>query len=299
MNDRVHTSRRCAARAQLSRWAALAIGAGALILTSACSTSHIPTNQEPIHLALTFMQANAITTIYVGSQMVPAGVDTGGGGITLSEDAIKNAGGTKLDRYSTGPDAFGREIRSPMYRVPAVTIGGHSFHDMVVTQSENLPAGAGPPVPNSIGRQLLSQYFVQIDYPKSTITLWPIESNTVARASCGAKSIPMERTTDPGLVVITLTTSAGPVRALLDTGASYSVLPETLVKERGLATNSQGDTSFYRLGRLVSGGHDLGSIEFVVLPAQPPEDFQAFLGFNFFNNRVVCLDYGHREVLVQ
>jgi len=279
----------------------LAIGAGALILSSACSTSHFTSseNQEPLHLALTFIQANPVTTISVGSQLVPAGIDTGGGGITLSEDVIKTAGGTKLDRYSSGPDAFGREIRSPMYNVPAVTIGGRTFHDVVVTQAENLPAGAGPPVSNGIGRQFLSQYFVQIDYPKSSMTLWSADSNAIARASCGAKSIPMERTTDPGLVVITLTTASGPIRALLDTGATYSVMPEALVKKLALETSSQSGTSFYKLESTVSAGHDLGSIEFVVLPAQPPEDFQVFLGSNFFRNRVVCLDYGRREILVQ
>jgi hypothetical protein len=247
-------------------------------------------------LPLTFLKSNPVTTITVGNQAVPVVVDTGGGGITLGAEAIEAAGGKKLDQYSSGPDSYGREVRSPKYKVGSITIGGRAFRDVVVTQAESRAAGEGPPVPGSIGRELLSHYFLVIDYAKSSMALWPAHSQ-VSAASCGTKRVPMERTSDPGLVVINVSTPSGPTRALLDTGATYSIVPDTLVKGRNLETFLRGQQPFYGLRNMVAASNDLGPVEFVVLPVRPPEDFQVFLGWNFFSNRVVCVDYGNRQVL--
>jgi hypothetical protein len=85
----------------------------------------------------------------------------------------------------------------------------------------------------------------------------------------------------------------------LDTGAQYSFIPDELARDRNLPLTNGGDTSFYRLEKLTAAGQDLGPLEFVVIPAKPPDDFQVFLGFNFFSKHVVCLDYKNREILVR
>lgn len=61
----------------------------------------------------------------------------------------------------------------------------------------------------------------------------------------------------------------------------------------------RGQTPFYKLEALTADGQDFGPLEFVVLPARPPEDFQVFLGANFFSNHVVCLDYANREIRIR
>jgi hypothetical protein len=279
-------------------WATLTSGVAAFLLCSACSTgSRLEVEQKgPMRLPLTFMNSNPVATITVGDQDVPVVVDTGGGGIALSVEVIEAAGGRRLDQYSSGPDAYGREIRSPKYKVASITIGGRAFSDVVVTQAESRPAGGGPPVPGSIGRELLSHYFVVIDYARKSIDLWPDNARSSA-AGCGTNKVPMERTKDPGLVVLSFSTPSGPMRAVLDTGATYSIMPEWLVKERKLETVLHGQQPFYGLANVVAAKRELGPMEFVVLPVQPPADFQVFLGWNFFSNRVVCIDYENRQVL--
>jgi hypothetical protein len=64
---------------------------------------------------------------------------------------------------------------------PIVSIDGHAFQNMTIVQAPVPAAGEGPPVPNAIGRQFLSQYFVVVDYAGSSITLWPPK---LLRASC-------------------------------------------------------------------------------------------------------------------
>ena len=106
----------------------------------------------------------------------------------------------------------------------------------------------------------------------------------------------MESTKESGLVVTQFATPSGPIRAIWDTGAQYSVIPEDLARDRNLPLTFRGQTPFYKLESLSAGGQDFGALEFVVLPAKPPEDFQIFLGANFFSNHLVCLDYENREI---
>ncbi len=109
----------------------------------------------------------------------------------------------------------------------------------------------------------------------------------------------MEPTRESGLVVTQFMTSSGPIRAIWDTGAQYSAMPEDLARDRNLALTFRGQTPFYKLEALTAAGQDFGPLEFVVLPVKPPEDFQVFLGANFFSNHVVCLDYENREIRVR
>lgn len=109
----------------------------------------------------------------------------------------------------------------------------------------------------------------------------------------------MEPTRESGLVVTQFMTPSGPLRAIWDTGAQYSAMPEDLARDRNLALTLHDQTPFHQLGALTAAGQDFGPLEFVVLPVKPPEDFQVFLGANFFSNHVVCLDYKNREIRVR
>lgn len=146
--------------------------------------------------------------------------------MTLSRDVIRSAGAKRMPGYNTGTDAFGQESRAPIVEVPAITIGGRTIRDVVIVQEDEPVPGEGPPVSNSIGRQFLGRYFVVIDYANLSMTLWPSDSSGVAQTACGSKRLPMEPTKESGLVVTTFGTASGPIRALWDTGAQYSVMPD-------------------------------------------------------------------------
>lgn len=258
-----------------------------------------PPSAEPLRLPLRIIRSSAITEIAVGDQIVQAGLDTGGGGITLSEAVIRKAGGVRLPDDLEWSDGFGQEYRVPQFRMPAMNIGGQTFRDVVVAQAVSWPEGQGPPVSNGIGGQFMSQYFVVIDFAGLSISLWPAESGAASGAACGEARIPMEETEQSDLVVSKFDTPSGTIRLLWDTGASYSSLPQSLVENSHLETIVRGQTTFHRPARLAAAGHEFGPLEFVVLPLQLPDDFQGMLGANFFSTHVVCLDYERREVLVR
>jgi hypothetical protein len=236
----------------------------------------------------------------VGEQEVNVGIDTGGGIIDLSGDVIRGAGATSLKRHNTWTNYLGQKSHSPMFKVPAITIGGQTFRNLVVEQLDEPASGDESGASNSIGRAFLRHFFVVIDYANLSVTLWPSGSSAVATVACGSRPLPMESTKESGLVVVRITTPSGPIRALLDTGAQYSAMPEYLARDRNLDLTFYGQSPpFYKLEALTIAGQEFGSLEFVVLPVRPPKDFQVFLGSNFFSEHVVCLDYENREIRIR
>lgn len=272
---------------------------GLMLLFSTFSPSAaIPQSGEPLRLALTIIGSNPVTAITVGNRTVQAVIDTGGGGITLSEDVIHGAGGVRLADERVWNDAFGREFRVPQFTMPVMNIGGREFHDVVVIQAAESLKDHGPAVPNMIGQHFLSGYFTVIDYTDLTMTLWPSSSEFAVDPTCGSAPIPMEETEDQGLVVTMFTTPSGSFRLGWDTGATYSMLSEALVESLQLETLVRGETHFHTPTRLVAAGQNFWPLEFVVLPLQLP-DFQGVIGANFFSDHVVCMDWKKREVRVR
>lgn len=274
----------------------------ALVLSMSYPASSVagPQATAAIRLSLAFIQSNPATTITVGDRTVQALVDTGGGAVTLSKDVLDSAGAVSLGETVTGTDYLGHEQTQPSFRVPSVTIGGHTFRNMTVVQAPKIPAGSGPPVPNGIGRHFLSQYFVVVDFADASITLWPSNAENTASKACGRTRIPMERTgEDTELAVSEFDTQAGRVRLLWDTGATGSMLPAATAEKLRIATVTRGNTKFWQAKVFSAVGHDFGPVEFVVLPAKLPRDFEGLIGRNFFEHHIVCLDYKGRAVWVR
>jgi predicted aspartyl protease len=254
---------------------------------------------EPIRLPVTLMQSNPVTTITVGDRPVQAIVDTGGGALMLSREVIDAAGGVKLEDTQISNDASGNEHVHARFRMPLIDIGGLVLRDTVVIEAPGREAGRGSPVPDVIGREFLAQYFVVVDYAGGVITLWSPDPENPERAKCGRTRIPMERTEEQHLAVSVFETQSGRLRLAWDTGAMYSVLPIAMAENLRPTTITRGDTKFYPSRMLAAAGHDFGPLEFVLLPLQPPKDFQGMLGSNFFAKHVVCFDYAHRELRVR
>jgi hypothetical protein len=279
----------------------LSVVALAAIGLAACTNS--PEQQfaisEPIRMPLTLVESTPATRIMIGKMEVTIGMDTGGGILDLGADVIRKVGARRLPGFNSWTDWSGQEFRSPLFEVPSITIDGRTFRNLTAEQTDEPAPDDGHGVSNSFGRDFLSHYFVVIDYANSAMTLWPPGSSATARNQCGSLRVPMESTKEPGLVVVRIATPSGTYRAILDTGAQYSMMPEGLARDRNLSLTFRGDTPFYKMEKLTVAEQDFGPLEFVVLPAGPPRDFQVFLGYNFFSKHVVCLDYKHREILVR
>lgn len=270
-----------------------------LALSQQSSAAGTIQSAEPIRLPLTFIQGTPVTTISVAGRDIQAIVDISGGdadgALTLTKEAIESARGVPLGT-ALANDAFGHEFTRPRFSVSGVVIGGSAFQNLRVVQA--LGGSGEGPVPNAIGKHFLSQYLLVVDYAGAVVSLWPRETRLSALQSCGRTRIPMEHTAEERLAVSYFDTPSGRMRLLWGTGNAYSMLSDTVAEKLHLATATRGPDSpkFYRPQTLVAAGQNLTPVDFIVLPLKLPADFEGVIGGNFFEHRVVCLDYRTRKI---
>lgn len=248
-------------------------------------------SQSPIAtIPVEIVNGNAVASAQIGDEQIDVIVDTGGlDGIGISSEDLK-----RLDVVFTGEsivrtDAAGDTFESRAFVVPKLSIGGHSFLNVSGFERISSPDGfaGGSPI-NVLGRALLHEYTVIVDYPNREFRLFAPEQAT---AVCGSLTSELIENEDDFLV-LPIETDGGEMLALMDTGATYSFLQSRLVAARGLQTTDD----FYTTSALRVAGRDLGPLEMVVLPIDGAPEIDAFIGANFFSTQKVCFDYGGRRV---
>lgn len=98
--------------------------------------------------------------------------------------------------------------------------------------------------------------------------------------------------------VLAFETDLGVKHLLLDTGATHSCLRESLVPKEA-ATEFAKDKRLYVNRKLSCGGQDLGSNFFVLFDITEKLDVDGILGFDFFEDRAVCLDFPNKMAYIQ
>lgn len=280
----------------------LILGLPLTVLTAAAILPAVGATQDPLRLPLTLTRNNPVTNIEVAGHEIKIVVDTGGGVLGLSREALTQAGAVELAGEPTiWTDAQGQAHEARRFRVPQIRVGGRLFTNLDAIEAETIPNG--PPVPNVLGREFLRQFIVIMDYPGRVMTLLSPETTDAKAEAIGCKGtrVPFEPTpTEPGLAISRVKVDGATLRLGWDTGATYSSLPAGVVTAYQLpvAPAVGQKPPFYNTKRLIIGGSDFGPLEFVVLPLELPSDFDGMLGYNVFAKHVVCLNYGRSELRV-
>jgi len=258
---------------------------------------------DPLRLPLTIMRNNPVTTVEVAGHEIQIGVDTGGGVLGLTQEALTHAGAVELAGEPTiWTDSNGQEHKARRFRVPELRVGGRLFTNLDAIEAEVIPNG--PAVANVIGGVFLRQFIVIVDYPGRMMTLLSPETTDAEAAAmgCTGARAPLEtKASEPGLVMTRVKLDGATVRLGWDTGAQYSTLPASVVAAHKLSVDPAVDQKppFYKTKRLIIGGSDFGPLEFVVLPLGLPSGVEGMLGYNVFTEHVVCLNYGRNEVRIR
>ena len=143
---------------------------------------------------------------------------------------------------------------------------------------------------NVLGRSLLHEFTVVVDYPDGEIRLYSADQ---AKSVCGSLTSELIEKEDD-ILALSIETDGGQMLALMDTGATYSFVQSKVVASRNLDTVDD----FYRTGTLRVGRRDFGPLEMVVLPINGAPDIDALIGANFFASHEVCFDYSGLSVSI-
>src|SRR5215510_12306352 len=105
---------------------------------------------EPVRLPLTILRNNPVTNIEVAGHEIQIGIDTGGGVLGLTHQALKQAGAVELGETTVWTDANGQAHEARRFRVPQIRLGGRSFTNLDAIEAQKAMPN-GPPIPNGLG----------------------------------------------------------------------------------------------------------------------------------------------------
>lgn len=151
----------------------------------------------------------------------------------------------------------------------------------------------------SIGWSLFKKYCTLFDFPNSSIfvaeNLEYLKKDGLFKMENFIR-VPFE--IQDGLLVISIETELGPLKFILDTGASYRILK---IKEREQITTRYLNSGepYYISEKLMIGGRDFGPHSFALCKITDLIEADGLLGTDFFIEHSVCFDFANQLVYIE
>ena len=235
-------------------------------------------------IPLEIEQGNVLTRATVNRVPLRLAIDLGGlGALSLKAEAIARTGVSSLPATISQTDALGNTGQRRTFKVSRLDLGDGAFRDVIAHELRGY-AGSGPG-DGLIGRDFLKQFVAVFDYPSRIVTLYSAHEREAADRACTGERVATIPDPD-GIIVSVATSDHGPLRMLWDTGASYSFVKATVAARRHLPI--RGET--YLTRHFALGARDFGPLELVSLDFKEPASVDGYIGYNFFESHVVCVD---------
>jgi hypothetical protein len=237
-------------------------------------------------------KGNPIAAAQINGIPVRLVIDSGGEAISLKPGTLRKIEATPSGAVKPGTNAVGETNVQSLFKIETLVLGGKPFAHLEAVEAGAYAADS--PGDGVIGRDFLNQYVVVYDYPARTIRLFPPRERRSAAKMCtgnGVRSIPdAER-----IIVSMAATDHVHMRLLWDTGAQYSFVKRSFAEEHQLPV----EHPFYSSHSFVLDGHDFGPMKFVVIDAVAPANVDGYLGSNFFETHIVCIDARRQSIRIR
>jgi len=240
-----------------------------------------------IVLPLRFEEGNVLVDGAIDGKPVHLIVDSGGkGSLQLTAAAAARIGVKTQESLISRTDAFGNTYAGPGFAVGELAIAGAEFRNLPGFVRGEAASGATGPLPADglLGMEFLRDYIARFDYGAKTLTLFTEHDSAESGHACAGSPVPVF--SHPLRYWVTaIQTDNGMFRAILDTGATYSMISAATATAAKLPL----EENLYRSKRLVVGTREVGSLDFVSIPMDVA-GADALLGYNFFERHIVCFD---------
>ena len=196
----------------------------------------------------------------------------------------------------------GIPMKNPVYEIPRVQLGDAVYRDLLVRQDDHTEQHRKDTIDyrgtyGRVGRGLFENAKLVIDYQNESLTIIPPDASEHDQGICDGIELPLA-TEKKNLGLTTLVrTDIGEIYVVWDTGAPGNIMPKRTTDSAGLSLQARDR---FETEKFVINGHEFGPIRMNVwdVPALPP-DLQALLGYWFFSDKVVCVDFPNDKLYIQ
>jgi len=216
--------------------------------------------------------------------------------VALARPVIDRLKPSPANETHRAKDAMGNVIRSGTFTLSRLTIGNLVFTNVIGRPDLHDPAYQSQSVGQQgyLGTALLKSFKVVLNYPRRQFTLIPPGSTKRQSAMCKGVSVPFLPDWK-GSPITTATTDFGELTAVWDTGSPVSILRRANAQKLSDEVINEKATT----KRLILGGTDFGPLILDVADYAEPAGTGMFIGYSFFINHVVCVDFPGKRFLIQ
>ncbi len=193
-------------------------------------------------------------------------------------------------------------MENPVYEVARVALGGADYRDLQVRQDDHTEQHRIDTIEyrgtyGRVGRGLFDNGKLIIDYQNESLTIIPPDAPEDDQAACHGVEIPLEMDKESLGLTTKAQTDIGELYAVWDTGAGGNIMLKRTTDAAGLKLQARDK---FRSEKFVINGHDFGPVRMNVwdIPALPP-DLHTLLGYWFFSDKVVCIDFPRNALYVR
>jgi hypothetical protein len=252
--------------------------------------------QLPVTVPIELINNFPVLEVTVGDQPVSVMFDLGGSDeIVLSTAALSSLEVERLTETYAWVDAKGNRLESQRFRIPELRIGSLVVRDVTGHEDaeaatyRKTPAGVG-----YIGPALIQTFKLVVDYEQRSMTFIPSDIPDPELHGCFGTEVPFDPTMG-GEPIAKVVTDLGELVLVWDTGAPMSLVRDSLVRARGFTP----DGLFVRSDQFELGNKDFGPMQLRLFNFAEPAEVDGFVGYDFFANHVVCIDFGGKRFLVR
>lgn len=220
----------------------------------------------------------------VGGQPVTVRLDSGAwdSGVALTTADLDRTTVT-FTGTTRWQNAMGHVLSARKFVIPEVRLGELVLHDVPGHEIVFAPDYTPPKRDGQLGFAFLRNYTVVVDFPGRQLKLYDAAEPTLP-PECGTQVAPLE--VGPAGLQSVARTSVGTIRVAWDTAAQASMLtPEALrVPDSRYKLGEPHELAEFTIGDVKLGPLTVRSVK-VQIP-----DLDGLVGFDFFNEHVVCFD---------
>jgi len=272
-------------------WTLLGCSIGAPLALGASNESA----QRQTTISIELRDHFPIVLAKVGQSDVPLIFDSGDQtAVALHQDVLDSVAATPTGKTDRLQFAEGPPVVTARYTLPRIQIGDVVFNDIEARVDVHDRSYQATDVGQKgfLGTALLKPYQVVLDYRRRRMTLIRASS---PQSGCSGTVVPFSTEQAPAEPATELRTDFGRFSVWWDTGNPASVV----LSEQTVAALRPGYTGpKVKSERLVLGGRNFGPWTIETWKMNLPPWFNGFIGYGFFAQHVVCMDFPGRRILV-
>ena len=243
--------------------------------------------------------SSPLITLQIQGHDIPLELDIGAtSSLILHPATLNQLQTTPTAETWQGYGMEGKVLQEPIVKVEQVQLGSLVFPNVPIRPDGHDEAFRAKQLADRgtqgfIGTEFFQGYALVLDYPQHLITLIPESTQPASQRACRGQIIPLDHSVTWGLVSHA-DTDAGDLLFVWDTGAPALIL----VKSNAQAAHVDTAHKPVTFNHFRMSGHDFGPLQFQVWDFPAPPGMAGIIGYDFFKDHVVCVDFPHDRIRV-